>query len=66
TEEEEDGFKTPTSSDCKIPIPTECPPAPRKRRRPGIRNSKPLSLPPSNVRCRLRFEVEAAEVESIF
>ncbi|KAF5737165.1 cyclin-dependent protein kinase inhibitor SMR3 [Tripterygium wilfordii] len=28
--EEDDGFKTPTSLDHKIPVEIECPPAPRK------------------------------------
>jgi len=29
-DEENDGFKTPTSSDHKILVPSQCPPAPRK------------------------------------
>ncbi|KAL2336658.1 hypothetical protein Fmac_011104 [Flemingia macrophylla] len=29
-EDEEDGFKTPTSLDHKISVPSQCPPAPRK------------------------------------
>ncbi|CAA0836401.1 Cyclin-dependent protein kinase inhibitor SMR3 [Striga hermonthica] len=57
-EDEEDGFRTPTSSEHRIPAPTVCPPAPRKpcpkRRR---------SRSPAARRC---LELDASEeVESV-
>lgn len=31
TDDDDEGFKTPTSLESKIPVPTECPPAPKRR-----------------------------------
>ncbi|GER28607.1 cyclin-dependent protein kinase inhibitor SMR3 [Striga asiatica] len=57
-EDEEDGFRTPTSSEHRIPAPTVCPPAPRKpcpkRRR---------SRSPAARRC-VEFDA-SEEVESV-
>lgn len=60
-EEENDGFRTPTSADHKIPPITECPPAPRKAR---AQCSLKRRTPPQSSRRRLLF-VAAAEAESI-
>ncbi|KAG6430436.1 hypothetical protein SASPL_108503 [Salvia splendens] len=49
---DEDGFKTPTSSDHRIPPITECPPAPTKPRPPPLRLKRKSPQP--------------AEIESIF
>ncbi|XP_047983093.1 uncharacterized protein LOC125223840 [Salvia hispanica] len=48
------GFKTPTSSDHKIPPITECPPAPMKPRPPPPRLKRKASSP------------QPAEIESVF
>lgn len=61
--EDDDGFKTPTSSDHRIPPITDCPPAPRKTR-PQSSKRKASPPPPGARRC-LQFE-SSAEVESIF
>ncbi|XP_057778915.1 cyclin-dependent protein kinase inhibitor SMR10 [Salvia miltiorrhiza] len=50
----DDGFKTPTSSDHRIPAITQCPPAPMKPRPPPPRLKRKASSPPP------------AEIESIF
>lgn len=44
--EEEDGFRTPTSLDHRIPVATECPPAPRKTK-PSLKRK----APPSSNHC---------------
>ncbi|CAI9783251.1 unnamed protein product [Fraxinus pennsylvanica] len=55
--EDDDGFKTPTSLDHKIPAMTQCPPAPKKiLPEPSLKRK---ASPP-------RFDVSDAEVESIF
>ncbi|CAA2974248.1 cyclin-dependent protein kinase inhibitor SMR3-like [Olea europaea var. sylvestris] len=59
--EDDDGFKTPTSSDNKIPVMTQCPPAPKKIR-PEPSMKRKASSPPRS----LQFDVPAAEVDSIF
>ncbi|KAG6427370.1 hypothetical protein SASPL_111613 [Salvia splendens] len=48
----DDGFKTPTSSDHRIPPITRCPPPPVKPRPPPMRVKRKISQP--------------AEIESIF
>ncbi|CAI9760754.1 unnamed protein product [Fraxinus pennsylvanica] len=59
--EDDDGFKTPTSLDNKIPVMTQCPPAPKKiRSEPSLKRK--ASSPPRS----LKFDVSMAEVESIF
>ncbi|CAA3029684.1 Hypothetical predicted protein [Olea europaea subsp. europaea] len=55
--EDDDGFKTPTSLDHRIPAMTQCPPAPKKM------------LPEPSLKRKVsppRFDVSDAEVESIF
>ncbi|CAA3029683.1 Hypothetical predicted protein [Olea europaea subsp. europaea] len=55
--EDDDGFKTPTSLDHKIPAMTQCPPAPKKiLPEPSLKRE---ASPP-------RFDVSDAEVESKF
>ncbi|XP_073136016.1 uncharacterized protein [Henckelia pumila] len=63
-EEENDGFRTPTSSDHKIPAATQCPPAPRKTRpqQSGVKRK----ASPSRARRNLQLDAAADEVESIF
>lgn len=59
-DENDDGFKTPTSLDHKIPI-TQCPPAPRK---PSSSTRKRRQIS-SNARRTLRLDL-SREVESMF
>ncbi|CAA2980133.1 Hypothetical predicted protein [Olea europaea subsp. europaea] len=59
-EEYDEGFKTPTSSDHKIPVVKQCPAAPRKTRSSTKRKSSP-----SRIRRRLQLDV-SAEIESRF
>ncbi|XP_073047124.1 uncharacterized protein [Primulina eburnea] len=63
-DEEEDGFRTPTSSDHRIPAVTQCPPAPRKTRpqQSGVKRK----ASPSRARRTLQLDAAADEVESIF
>ncbi|KAL0347305.1 UNVERIFIED_CONTAM: Cyclin-dependent protein kinase inhibitor SMR3 [Sesamum calycinum] len=62
--EDDDGFKTPTSSDHRIPATTQCPPAPKKPR-PQTSKLKRKASPPPGARRSLQFDA-ATEVESIF
>ncbi|KAL9153171.1 hypothetical protein ABFS82_10G032500 [Erythranthe guttata] len=62
--EDDDGFKTPTSSDHRIPAITECPPAPRKTR-PQSSKSKRKAESPPGARRRLQLDM-SPEIESIF
>lgn len=59
--ENEDGFKTPTSLEHKIPPVTECPPAPKKPRE----SRKRKASPPPRVRRGLRIDC-SEEIESMF
>jgi hypothetical protein len=59
-EEEDDGFKTPTSLDHKIPVIKQCPPAPKKPK-PQMKRR----IAAYKVRRNLRLEV-SEEVESLF
>ncbi|KAJ4725824.1 cyclin-dependent protein kinase inhibitor SMR3-like [Melia azedarach] len=55
-EDSDEGFKTPTSSDHKIPVVLQCPPAPRKPK------SRPLTkrkVSPRRVLHDLSNEIEA-------
>ncbi|KAL6337401.1 hypothetical protein AAG906_036715 [Vitis piasezkii] len=52
-EEENEGFRTPTSMEHKIPAITECPPAPRK---PTATRAIPMKRRISKVPRRLQFE----------
>ncbi|KAI3447687.1 hypothetical protein Pfo_004352 [Paulownia fortunei] len=60
--EDDDGFRTPTSLDHKIPAITQCPPAPKKTR-PQPSKLKRQASPAS--RRSLQFDA-SAEFESIF
>ncbi|XP_073044440.1 uncharacterized protein [Primulina eburnea] len=61
--DDDDGFKTPTSSVHKIPAITQCPPPPRKSRTHPSKSKRKAS---TDGACRnLRFD-ELVEVESIF
>lgn len=60
-EEDDDGFKTPTSLDHKIPVIKQCPPAPKKPKPPMKRR-----IAANRVRRNLRLEVLSEEVESLF
>ncbi|CAA3002448.1 uncharacterized protein LOC111375937 [Olea europaea var. sylvestris] len=58
--EYDEGFKTPTSLDNKIPVVTQCPAAPRKTRPSTKRKPSPAGI------CRsLQLDV-SAEIESMF
>lgn len=62
-DDDDDGFKTPTSLDHKIPVTKQCPPAPRKPKtslRPARKRKLSLSIPRS-----LRQDF-SGEVESMF
>ncbi|KZV51794.1 hypothetical protein F511_11482 [Dorcoceras hygrometricum] len=63
-DEGDDGFRTPTSADHKIPVATQCPPAPRKTRpqQSGVKRK----ASPSRARRSLQLDAAADEVESIF
>ncbi|XVE61871.1 hypothetical protein DITRI_Ditri06bG0074000 [Diplodiscus trichospermus] len=62
TDDDDDGFKTPTSLDQKIPAMKQCPPAPRKPK-PLLSNKRKASTP-SCVR-NLQLDL-SQEVESLF
>ncbi|CAN8257364.1 unnamed protein product [Cochlearia groenlandica] len=59
-EEEEDGCKTPTSSDHKIPAAkyTLCPPAPRKPKPNRFTGTKRKSTPVNRIPTDLSREIE--------
>ncbi|MBA0551497.1 hypothetical protein Golob_022379 [Gossypium lobatum] len=63
---DDDGFKTPTSLDHKIPVMKQCPPAPRKPK-PLSSNKRKPSSPPSSGGDRNLLKIDfAKEVESLF
>ncbi|KAG6631491.1 cyclin-dependent protein kinase inhibitor SMR12-like [Carya illinoinensis] len=58
-EEEDDGFKTPTSLDHKIPVVLQCPPAPKKL--------KPKAVTTKRKAARRRIPLDLSnEIESLF
>lgn len=60
-EEEDDGFRTPTSLEHKIPVVKECPPAPKKpRSEPAVKKRK--TSPNS---CRVHLDL-TQEMEWLF
>lgn len=63
--EDDDGFKTPTSLDHKIPVIKQCPPAPRKPK-PPMKRRMPEIDQNNKVRRNLPFDILSEEVESIF
>lgn len=62
-EDEEDGFRTPTSSDYKIPEVEQCPPAPRRPKPISLSRTSPRV---SGVRRGFRVYISDDIVESIF
>ncbi|CAA3024402.1 Hypothetical predicted protein [Olea europaea subsp. europaea] len=58
--ESDDGFKTPTSLDHKIPVIEQCPPAPKKIRPQPSTSTKRKASPRT-----LQFDI-STEVESMF
>ncbi|CAL5389665.1 unnamed protein product [Camellia sinensis] len=54
----DDGFKTPTSLDHKIPVNTECPPAP-KRRRQSQSSAQSMKRKATTAELDLREEIES-------
>ncbi|KAJ4704691.1 cyclin-dependent protein kinase inhibitor SMR3 [Melia azedarach] len=64
--EDDDGFRTPTSTDHKIPEIKQCPPAPRKSKSTNNPSAKRKSSSvSSNIRRSLRLDV-SEEVNSLF
>lgn len=63
-EDDDAGFKTPTSADNKIPPLAECPPAPRKRRSEEILNSR--TTPEGLAKCRRVLLDLSSEIQSSF
>ncbi|KAA8516435.1 hypothetical protein F0562_016728 [Nyssa sinensis] len=57
--DDDDGFRTPTSSDHKIPIITQCPPAPNKLRPQPSRKRKLSQKLSRNIQLDLSKEVES-------
>ncbi|XP_030449822.1 cyclin-dependent protein kinase inhibitor SMR3-like [Syzygium oleosum] len=65
--ENNDGFRTPTSLDHKIPAMTQCPPAPMKPKPTRKRKLSSSSSMSSDDRCREVIELDfSEEVESLF
>ncbi|KAJ1394389.1 hypothetical protein SESBI_34190 [Sesbania bispinosa] len=58
-EEENDGFRTPTSMDHRIPVAKQCPPAPRKLPKPSLKRKPPCT-------CRHQTLDLSKEVELLF
>ncbi|KAL6987608.1 hypothetical protein U1Q18_013353 [Sarracenia purpurea var. burkii] len=59
--DDNDGFKTPTSLEHRIPAATQCPPAPRKL------SSRPLTKRKASPRVRRNLQLDLSEeVESTF
>ncbi|KAK2657882.1 hypothetical protein Ddye_010934 [Dipteronia dyeriana] len=71
-QEEDQGFRTPTSSDHKIPKIKQCPPAPKKPMAPPLskkrKSSSVLSSSPStNARRKcLRSDLSPQDIDSLF
>lgn len=63
--DDDEGFKTPTSSDHQIPVVAQCPPAPRKPRPKPDPPAMKRKLSPSRTR-RALFRDLSDEVESMF
>ncbi|KAI5682353.1 hypothetical protein M9H77_03581 [Catharanthus roseus] len=59
--DDDDGFATPTNSDHKIPVITQCPPAPKKIRP----SAKRKASSPDRIRRNLQIDL-SREVESMF
>ncbi|XWS67058.1 hypothetical protein CRYUN_Cryun05aG0254000 [Craigia yunnanensis] len=64
-DDDDDGFKTPTSLDHKIPVIKQCPPAPRKPK--PLPSNKRKASPSSSTRTRRNLQLDLSqEVESLF
>ncbi|PIN03319.1 hypothetical protein CDL12_24159 [Handroanthus impetiginosus] len=62
--EDDDGFRTPTSFEHRIPAITQCPPAPKKIRAESSHLRR--RAPPPASRRSLQFDLSSTEVESNF
>ncbi|KAB1224099.1 hypothetical protein CJ030_MR2G023209 [Morella rubra] len=63
-EEDDDGFRTPTSVDHKIPVVTKCPPAPKLRRTMSLKRKEYST---ANISRGLELlNLSADEIESLF
>ncbi|KAK8662825.1 hypothetical protein V6N13_024712 [Hibiscus sabdariffa] len=62
---DDDGFKTPTSLDHKIPVMKQCPPLPRKPKPPPSNKRKPSPSPSSSTCRNLQLDF-SKEVDSLF
>lgn len=63
-DDDEDGFKTPTSSDCRIPLIPKCPPAPRKSK-----TKRKAAAMPARASCgqqRIKIDLSKEIFESLF
>ncbi|KAJ1409613.1 hypothetical protein SESBI_22670 [Sesbania bispinosa] len=58
-EENDDGFRTPTSMDHRIPVVKQCPPAPTKLPKPSLKRKPPCT-------CRHQTLDLSKEVELLF
>ncbi|XP_022143885.1 cyclin-dependent protein kinase inhibitor SMR2-like [Momordica charantia] len=63
---DDDGFRTPTSSDHKIPVIKQCPPAPRRPKPISCRSRRSSPRLASGVRRGFRVYISDEIVESIF
>ncbi|RDX87548.1 Cyclin-dependent protein kinase inhibitor SMR3, partial [Mucuna pruriens] len=61
-EDEEDGFKTPTSLDHKVSVPSQCPPAPRKIK-PSLKRKAPYY---NHCNCRHPLDLSKEVFELLF
>ncbi|KAE8704505.1 putative Pectinesterase-2 precursor [Hibiscus syriacus] len=62
---DDDGFKTPTSLDHKIPVMKQCPPAPRKPKPLPSNKRKPSASSSGANTCRILQIDFSIEVESL-
>ncbi|XP_020206176.1 cyclin-dependent protein kinase inhibitor SMR3 [Cajanus cajan] len=62
-EDEEDGFKTPTSLDHKISVPSQCPPAPRKTK-PSLKRK--ASYYNNHCNCKYPLDLSKEVFELLF
>ncbi|KAJ4971978.1 hypothetical protein NE237_005077 [Protea cynaroides] len=65
-EDEDEGFRTPTSLDHRIPVIKQCPPAPRKPKSSFLTKRKASSSSSSATRRQLFLLDLSQEIESLF
>lgn len=63
--DDDEGFRTPTSPDHKIPVITHCPPAPKKTRQKSNPSTMKRKASPTTTRRALHLDL-SSEVESMF